>query len=378
MSEFSRRFGRWMEEVVRYSRYMANGGLLFTVYFALLYGAIVYGQFLRTVEATFPTEWLVAAVFVLMPLGHRPRTLLEEADQVFLLPRLGTLGAYLYAVRLWNVVFASMRALLVMLVLVPLIVRTMTTSLFELFVIVLTAMTLSIAGRLGKLENVPVVALVAGVLSALVIVSGGGALAFVPGVIAMGVLHVKRKQRVPLLEWLKLEEIGKNRFYRVVNWFVDVPALAEHVQERRLLVGMLKRTTLRQADAGRYLFGLQLLRAKDSLDLVLRLTFVGLVLMWLAGGWYVGFVTPIFVGLTSLQLVPLFKRLDVLPLTRTLPIAREQRLRAYVWWIVRFQYGQTLVLTLGALLFGATWDAFVGSGLALVIVHIYLRRLRRV
>ncbi|WP_214832564.1 ABC transporter permease [Exiguobacterium sp. s152] len=375
MNVFKQRFGVWMEDVVKYSRYVANGGLLFTLYFTLIYGAFVYNQFLTDLDPVFPSEWIVALIWLLLPLGHRPRTLIQEADQVFLLPRLGEIQAFMTGVRAFNVVFATVRALLVMLVVLPLLVRTQTLTSVEVGAILATSVLLSAAGRLAKLEGIKYVVLPSALASGFLMLFGVPLLTPVPALVPFVLLHVRRNRRIPLLDWLTLEEKSKAQFNRVVSWFVDVPAMREDVRERSFIVSLLERSVLKRADAARYVYGLRVMRSNDSLDLVLRLSAVALVVMWLSGGWYVGLVVPLFVGLTALQLVPLFKRLDTVSMASWLPITRTERLVAYKWWATRLLFAQLLALGVASLLFGATWDALVGLGLAYLVVRYYLSRL---
>ncbi|MFL9651581.1 ABC transporter permease [Exiguobacterium chiriqhucha] len=375
MNVFKQRFGVWVEDVVKYSRYVANGGLLFTLYFTLIYGAFVYNQFLTDLDPAFPSEWIVALIWLLLPLGHRPRTLIQEADQVFLLPRLGEIQAFMTGIRLFNVVFAAVRAILVMLVVLPLLVRTQALTSVEVGAILATSVLISAAGRLAKLEGIKYVVLPSALASGFLVLFGVPLLTPVPALVPFVLLHVRRNRRIPLLDWLTLEEKSKAQFNRVVSWFVDVPAMREDVRERSFIVSLLERSVLKRADAARYVYGLRVMRSNDSLDLVLRLSAVALVVMWLSGGWYVGLVVPLFVGLTALQLVPLFKRLDTVSMASWLPITRTERLVAYKWWATRLLFAQLLALGVASLLFGATWDALVGLGLAYVVVRYYLSRL---
>ncbi|XCA82821.1 ABC transporter permease [Exiguobacterium mexicanum] len=375
MNVFKQRFGVWVEDVVKYSRYVANGGLLFTLYFTLIYGAFVYNQFLTDLDPAFPSEWIVALIWLLLPLGHRPRTLIQEADQVFLLPRLGEIQAFMTGIRLFNVVFAAVRAILVMLVVLPLLVRTQALTSVEVGAILATSVLISAAGRLAKLEGIKYVVLPSALASGFLMLFSVPLLTPVPALVPFVLLHVRRNRRIPLLDWLTLEEKSKAQFNRVVSWFVDVPAMREDVRERSFIVSLLERSVLKRADAARYVYGLRVMRSNDSLDLVLRLSAVALVVMWLSGGWYVGLVVPLFVGLTALQLVPLFKRLDTVSMASWLPITRTERLVAYKWWATRLLFAQLLALGVASLLFGATWDALVGLGLAYLVVRYYLSRL---
>ncbi|WP_214890729.1 ABC transporter permease [Exiguobacterium sp. s142] len=376
MKVFNARFSSWMEEVVKYSRYVANGGLLFTLYFTLIYGGFVYNQFLNELDPAFPSEWVVALVFLLLPLGHRPRTLLQEADQVFLLPELGDIRSYMNGIRLFNVVFASIRALVAMLVVLPLIVRTQALTPAEVGAIVAASVLLSAAGRLAKLELVSNVVLFSALASGVIMIFGVPLLTPVPALVALVLLHLRRHDRIPLLDWLTLEQKSKAQFDRVISWFVDLPAMREEVKERSIIVRALERSVLRRADAARYVYGLRVIRSKDSLDLVFRLSVVAFIVMWLSGGWYVGLVVPLFVGLTALQLVPLFKRLDTMSIASWLPITRLERLVGYKWWMNRLLIGQLVVLTVGSVAFGARVDAVAGVVLGYLVIRYYLGRLK--
>ncbi|WP_215111893.1 MULTISPECIES: ABC transporter permease [unclassified Exiguobacterium] len=377
MNRFTARFGTWMEEVVKYSRYVANGGLLFTLYFTLIYGAFVYNNFLERIDGTFPGTWIAAGVLLLMPLGHRPRTFIQEADQVFLLPELGDIRSYMVGVRLFNLVFAALRGLLVLLVLLPLLVRTESYTSIEVLSVVVTMVMLSAAGRLAKVEGVREWTILPfALVSGACLLMDWTAWAWVPAFMPFIFLHVKRNERIPLLHWLVLEEKSRAQFERVISWFVDLPTLKEEVRERRVLTRLLENRVLRRVDASRYVYGLRILRSNDSLDLILRLTVVALIVMWMSGGWYVGLVTPLFVGLTALQLVPLFKRLEAVSIVSWLPITRDERIAGYSWWAMRLLVIQSVVLAIASIGFGATWDAAVGLVLSVMVTRYYLNRLK--
>ena len=377
MNRFTARLGTWMEEVVKYSRYVANGGLLFTLYFTLIYGAFVYNSFLERIDGTFPGTWVAAVVLLLMPLGHRPRTFIQEADQVFLLPELGDIRSYMVGVRLFNLVFAALRGLLALLVLLPLLVRTESYSSIEVLSVVVTMVMLSAAGRLAKVEGMREWTILPFALgSGVLLLMNWTQWAWVPAVAPFIFLHLKRNERIPLLHWGALEEKSRAQFERVISWFVDLPTLKEEVRERRVLTRLLENRVLRRVDASRYVYGLRILRSNDSLDLILRLTVVALIVMWMSGGWYVGLVTPLFVGLTALQLVPLFKRLEAISIVSWLPITRDERIAGYSWWAMRLLVIQSVVLVIASVAFGATWDAAVGLILSVMVTRYYLNRLR--
>lgn len=279
-------------------------------------------------------------------------------------------------VRLFNVVFASVRAVLLMLVVLPLLVRTLDVTPGEVLAIIATSVLLSVVGRLAKLESIRYVGVVSAFFSAGVMLVGFPIVTPVPPLLALIYLHIKRNERIPLADWLVLEQASKAQFNRVVSWFVDLPDMREDVKARPFIVNVMNRYLLKRTDAARYVYGLRIVRSNDSLDLMFRLSLVAILVMWLSGGWYVGLVVPLFVGLTALQLVPLFKRLDSVSIASWLPITRAERLAAYKWWTLRLLVMQAIGLGLVSLLFGGTWDALVGLVLAYGIVRYYLARLK--
>jgi ABC-2 type transport system permease protein len=236
---------------------------------------------------------------------------------------------------------------------------------------------LSAAGRLAKVEGMREWTILPFALgSGVLLLMNWTQWAWVPAVAPFIFLHLKRNERIPLLHWLALEEKSRAQFERVISWFVDLPTLKEEVRERRVLTRLLENRVLRRVDASRYVYGLRILRSNDSLDLILRLTVVALIVMWMSGGWYVGLVTPLFVGLTALQLVPLFKRLEAISIVSWLPITRDERIAGYSWWAMRLLVIQSVVLVIASVAFGATWDAAVGLILSVMVTRYYLNRLR--
>ncbi len=127
------RYQAAMAEMTKYTRYMANGGLLFTVYFVVLYGLVVYGRFLDQLDPSFPGNLVMGSLFILLAFYRSTRTFLTEADQVFLLPSLPHLTGYMKRVRIYNALFGMIRAVIPFLAVAVLYVRTEETSPIGLF-----------------------------------------------------------------------------------------------------------------------------------------------------------------------------------------------------------------------------------------------------
>ncbi len=106
------RYQAAMSEMTKYTKYMANGGLLFTVYFVVLYALVVYGRFLNQINGDFPGNLLMGGLFIIIAFYRTARTFLVEADQVFLLPNLPQLRSYMKRVRLYNAFLGMVRVVI--------------------------------------------------------------------------------------------------------------------------------------------------------------------------------------------------------------------------------------------------------------------------
>lgn len=365
-----------MVETMKYMRYMANGGLLFTVYFVLLYGLVVYGRFLDEVDTSFPSRWMMAACFLLAAAYRSSRTFLVEADQVFLLPTLSRLQPFMNRVRLYNALFGMVRAVVPFLFVSALYVRTESVGALELLVLFASIAIFGAASNLSKLENVPhrIVLLYAFGAGILVLVD----MEMMSGVVAfflMIVLHLKRNERLPLLEWTMLERESRERFYRVANWFVDVPRMPQSYRPRRLLSRLVERTAYAEGKSFDYLYRKQFIRSTDGLGLILRLTMVAAVFMWLGQGnaWMVALAIPAFVGVTVFQLAPFTRAINEHLLTRLLPLPETGRQEAKRR-LIRFAYGvQAVILSLAGLVLGGG-TAVLPAVLAAVLIGEYYAR----
>ncbi|MGI1806352.1 ABC transporter permease [Exiguobacterium sp. TDN 0502] len=369
------RYQAAMTETVKYTKYMANGGLLFTVYFVVLYGLVVYGRFLDQLDPSFPGRFVMAALFLLLPLYRTSRTFLVEADQVFLLPVLARLLGFMQQVRAYNAIFGMLRAVLPFLAIVVLYVRTEQTSPLELVLLGGSLALLGAAANLSKLEGVAHrTVLLYAFGAALLVIIDMAWMTIVVALLLMVVLHLKRQEHLPLREWIALEQESRDRFYRLANWFVDVPHLTATYKRRRLLSNMVERIPHRAQTTFDYLYVKQFIRSGDGIGLIVRLTLIGAVFMWLASGnvWFITLAIPAFSGLTSFQLAPFTKAVDQHLLTRLLPFGNAIHAKRK---IIRFAaIGQCIVLTLIGFVLSGSVYVVGGAVLAILIGEYYARK----
>ena len=369
------RYQAAMVEMTKYTKYMANGGLLFTVYFVILYALVVYGRFLNQIDSEFPGNLLMGSLFFIMAGYRTARTFLVEADQVFLLPNLPQLGSYMKRVRVYNAFFGMVRVVVPFLAVAVLYVRTETTNPLEMIVLFAALAMIGASANLSKLEMIPHRIVVWYALGAGILVMIDMPLfSIVITSFLLITLHLKKYQQLPLMNWIALEQESRDRFYRIANWFVDVPRLSKTYKQRRLLSRFVEKINFGKNQTFEYLYMKQLIRSTDGIGLIVRLTVIGAVFIWLGkdNPWLVTFAIPAFSGLTSFQLAPFTRAIDSHLLTRLLPFGDAGKSRKKV--IRMASLLQIIALSLIAVLINGQPVVLLGAIIAILVSEVYLRK----
>ncbi|MFZ0076267.1 MAG: ABC transporter permease [Exiguobacterium undae] len=369
------RYQTAMAEMTKYTRYMANGGLLFTVYFVVLYGLVVYGRFLDQLNPDFPGNLVMGSLFILLAFYRSTRTFLVEADQVFLLPVLPDLANYMKRVRVYNAFYGLIRAIIPFLAVSVLYVRTEDTTPVELFVLFFALSMVGAAANLSKLEGVGHrIVLLYATGAGILVMLGMGLFSIVVTSLLLLTIYLKKQDQLPLMDWISLEQESRDRFYRIANWFVDVPRLSTTYKRRRLLSHLVEKIGFDHKRTFDYLYLKQFIRSTDGIGLIVRLTLIGVLFMWLGkdNAWLVTLAVPAFGGLTSFQLAPFTRAIDSHLLTRLLPFGDATASKRKVLRLASFL--QVVILSLAGFILSGFATVFVGAIAALVIGEYYARK----
>jgi ABC-2 type transport system permease protein len=364
-----------MAEMTKYTRYMANGGLLFTVYFVVLYGLVVYGRFLDQMNPDFPGNLVMGSLFILLAFYRSTRTFLVEADQVFLLPVLPDLANYMKRVRVYNAFYGLIRAIIPFLAVSVLYVRTEDTTPVELFVLFAALSMVGAAANLSKLEGVGHrIVLLYATGAGILVMLGMDLFSIVVTSLLLLTIYLKKQDQLPLMDWISLEQESRDRFYRIANWFVDVPRLSTTYKRRRLLSHLVEKIGFDHKRTFDYLYLKQFIRSTDGIGLIVRLTLIGVLFMWLGkdNAWLVTLAVPAFGGLTSFQLAPFTRAIDSHLLTRLLPFGDATASKRKVLRLASFL--QVVILSLAGFILSGFATVFVGAIAALVIGEYYARK----
>jgi ABC-2 type transport system permease protein len=379
MNELYRaRAAHFLKEIRPYLHYALQGASV-TAGLAFLLISIGYRQFLQWVTPDFPWELLCAAVMAPALAGGRIRTYLQEADILFLLPQESAMGSYLkMAVRramarqiaavtaAWLIVWPVFHKLspssgsMFFLLLAVWVV-------FKLVLISGKRMELHMAGKPSRL----LFAAMRWLLSAAVAYSLflfrpslGMLILALCSVVYLAVLRIPRKYTVHWSLLIEEEQHHKAGIYRVLNWFVDVPAVQSKARNMHWLDWLPRRFDFRSERAYAYLYMLVWLRS-ELFGILLRLTAIGVILLfWLSSDLVQGIVYAVVAVLGAVQLADLKRSYNEYLWQHIYPIPPEQRKRSLSYVRLRIHLGMLIVLIVPLFV---TWSNPLRAGALLLL-----------
>ena len=231
------------------------------------------------------------------------------------------------------------------------------------------------AANLSKLEGVGHrIVLLYATGAGILVMLGMGLFSIVVTSLLLLTIYLKKQDQLPLMDWISLEQESRDRFYRIANWFVDVPRLSTTYKRRRLLSHLVEKIGFDHKRTFDYLYLKQFIRSTDGIGLIVRLTLIGVLFMWLGkdNEWLVTLAVPAFGGLTSFQLAPFTRAIDSHLLTRLLPFGDATASKRKVLRLASFL--QVVILSLAGFILSGFATVFVGAIAALVIGEYYARK----
>jgi ABC-2 type transport system permease protein len=279
-----------------------------------LFGAVIvyYAQFIRDLHEG---SWLIKiAALAIMVLASFVKVLplyLEEADEIFLLPKEGQIKIYLAGARNIAIGFAIIFNILIAAAMLPIFVKT--NELWYLLIILIVAIIISLINITNKLNRL--------------FYSDG------------------------LFNWelaIKTEERRSHRLYSVINMFVDVKGFTTSVKRRRLfdfITNSIKKT---QNNIYLYLFSKILVRDNIYFSLIIRLFILAnLILVFLNGGIISIIISALFLYLLLFQIIPVYRAAD----NRIFPVKPELKVIALqkIIYVISLVYIVATQLCFGSL-----------------------------
>jgi ABC-2 type transport system permease protein len=153
-----------------------------------------------------------------------------------------------------------------------------------------------------------------------------------------------QSQQIRWREQIKIEDNRMLGIYRFFNMFTEVPMVSGTIKRRRYLDWLFKGIKPTHSQTYLYLFSRGMVRGSDFSGLVVRLTVIGMLLLYFVRGeWLPVILAALFIYLIGFQLLPFFQQYDDVVFTHVYPVLPALRLKNFVKLV-------TLILSTTALL----------------------------
>ncbi|OAT72065.1 ABC transporter permease [Parageobacillus thermoglucosidasius] len=362
----------------RYLRYMLNDHLLFILLIGIGLGAVAYHHWVQTLPPHFPYPIVAALVFSFVLTFGSLRTLLQEADIVFLLPAETKLRPYIQRAFLLNFLLQAYGLLLVWLAIVPLHRKFSAVSVWLLFfvLLVLKGWNLFISWKgnyfieplTHRLSAISRFGLNAAFVYFLLSDASAFFLLALCALIAGITFYIVRATKRKGWKWERIieqEAKAARTFYRIANLFTDVPQWKEEAKRRRWLDFLVLMIPYQQKNTFLYLYVRTFIRSGGYLGLYIRLIAIGLLLLYIVLSAYGKIaVSLFFLYITGFQLFALIDHHRTNLWIRLYPFPDDMRKQAvcrllFFLLIVQNSVFSLFLFLLGA---GAIWIASWAAG----------------
>lgn len=377
------RFVEYVKEMQKYLRYIFNGHLVFVMVLALGGGAYYYSNWVKTLQSDFPVATIMAIILAILVTRSPIHTFLKEADIVFILPLETQLKSYFNRSILLSWMMQGYLLLFVLAALMPMYAKVTGANLKDfvglfILLLIMKLFNLYISWYVLKYQEISTSRVdlfirffINGVLLYFVIDQAMILLQGLTLLLLIGLfLYYRVATRQKILKWDRLIALERKRllsFYRIANLFTDVPNLAGKVVRRKWLDGFLAFIPFGKQSTYNYLYARTFLRANDYVGLLVRLTIIGSVIMAvLSNIWAYLFVTILFLFMTAIQLLPVWKVHEWKIWVSLYPIPDRMRETAVIRWISYFLIVENVVFVI-VLLCKGEWMSVISTALIGII-----------
>lgn len=357
------RLHQHINETRSYLKYMLNDHLLFVFIFLAAGGALTYQKWLETLSPDFPAVLIMTVTFAFIMVTSSVRTLLKEADIVFLLPMEYRLKEYFQKAFTYSFISQSFFVVVPLILFTPLFFKAADANgrilLISLFLLLLVKFwNLRMSWRLGFYTEASakwgdlLVRLALNMCVIFFIFSQQYVFVLILLVIMAGYdAYFSSAVKKKALKWEQLitrEEEKRQSFYKLANLFTDVPKLKKQAKRRAYLDPVVNWVKYSQENVYEYLFLRAFIRSGDYFGIVVRLTIIGCVILSFMNNELIGniAVSLLFVFLTGIQIMSLYKHFELLELPNLYPNAEKRKLSSFLKIIFNVLLIQSVIYSL--------------------------------
>ncbi|MCH4170637.1 MAG: ABC transporter permease [Lactobacillus sp.] len=389
------RLRRHISRQFKYLRLVFNDHFVIALIFLIGALAMGYANLLKLLPPRIWWGGLVVGVLYTVVLGvGQLATLLEQADDTFLLPKESDLFHYLVAARNYSLILPTIFSVLAGIAILPLAAVLVVN--FELWSGVMLILTLVILkdtqlwlALLGAYEvngKTPTLyqhkTYFYGAVYGLILL-GLYLSPFISVVLALAWnLWMRRNITGYVLEGqlrfeasIDLEASRQYKILKIYNLFTDIPSLQRHAKRRKYLDFLLKLFPANHRNTYLYLFARGFLRGTEYLGFYLRFLLIGtLILCFVHQLWVSLVLYLLFLYLSGFQLLPFFDQYDSIVFTKLYPIPATEKLAGFQKLLITILGLQWFVTSIPLVfVFGVNLQTglMIIGGLALTIVFVF-------
>lgn len=331
------RLKRNFKQSVKYLTLVFNDFFILALIF--LFGAIMfwYARSLKTMPKDLWFYRPLVGLISWLPLlvGHHV-TLLEKADQQFLLPQDNEFMVYLRPMRRYSLFLPCLLILIVSGILSPFALLKTAFKPYNYCLLILLLLLFKYLQLLLEERNLffgkrLALSWAACLLLLLTVIAAYNSVCLYALLILtcclISILYMSNK-KLRAFDWLRavaLERRRKDRVYTIFSIFTDVSEKQVIVRRRKYLDFLLPKFTPKQS-ASFFLYRRSLLRNPDYLNLMVRMTSFAVLISFLVQDWrWAMGLSALTIFLTIYQLLPLIREYDGNVMYRVYPIALENR-----------------------------------------------------
>ncbi|MGO2565206.1 MAG: ABC transporter permease [Brochothrix thermosphacta] len=328
------RLADYFKDLSKYLRYIFNDHLVLVMVFVVGALGFYYSQWLKTLDASFPVNWVMIVVLVLVLSLTQVNTLLKSADAVYLTVMETRMASYFKKSIIFSFFFQLPLVIVAFIVLLPMYqqVKPFAGSyilMLLVYFILLKAWNVLMWWHVYK-QPVRTVGILMQWLGNIVAVS---IVFLIPQwwslligvVLTIAILWMTMKMSKPYyIKWETLivkEEARLNRFYRFANMFTDVPHLKNTTKKRAWLNWCYSGIALVQKNTYSYLWRRAFIRTDEFSGLFVRLTLIGLVIIYfMSNATMAILLVLLFSYLTGFQMLPMIRLYENHPMRELYPV----------------------------------------------------------
>lgn len=392
---WKQRLDKSAKGIGKYLRYILNGHLVIVLVFLIGGGSYYYRQWIDTLPKDFPAELIMTIVLALF-LTHSPvYSLLLEGDKVFLLPLETKLKKFFRRNIFLSFFLQSYILILSLALFMPLYSHVNNGDYSVFFLFLLSMFAVKLFNLFIRWQVQFYVHTEVHRMDSLIRYFINGAFLYLLFckanfffLIAICLLYVilyfyyRSQNRFKGLNWeflIEQEERRMMSFYRLANLFTDVPLLRERVKRRKWLDSFVSRIPFQNRATYQYIYTITFLRSGDYLGLFLRLTIIGIMVIYLFTYGYgqIAFIL-LFLFITGFQLLPMWKHHDSKIWIQLYPVEEKVRASSFQKLLFTVLTGQVVLLIFPLLLKGelllSAYSFIAGIIFNYIFVYIYNKK----